>query len=305
MKVWGELDIVNLHTMNRHAPVAHYKQTHFDFGGLCNCNAARCETKHGSLRKANNNSNNHFPEVSMFEKENIRGAILFVMAGCCPECLCPGVQDLIKHDKGFAKLLESSRMAKTYAGGESDEVKGPETDQVGRVIEDGLVIPVKTCQRLFPQDRLFQEGNLDSDQLSCSTVNKIILSGRERFKSVIVPKGFYRTDGGEFVKVLSCISVGLGELPKSRKKRKLDNTLRDRLNIVDCQVFRLEDGKFEDIYEVLVSSRTCLMPAGCLARPEHILRHCTREDCPGSVVNQGECSHREEVVYLLNPFFLK
>ena len=77
VKVWGKLNILNVRTMNRHAPVAHYQETHDDFGGLTNCNAARKETKHGSLRKANKNSNNHFPEVSMLEKENVRYVVLF------------------------------------------------------------------------------------------------------------------------------------------------------------------------------------------------------------------------------------
>ena len=71
-KVWGKLEILNICTMNRHAPVAHYKETHEDFGGLCNCSGARCETKHACLRRANRNSNNHFPEVAMVEKENVR-----------------------------------------------------------------------------------------------------------------------------------------------------------------------------------------------------------------------------------------
>ena len=79
VKAWGELGIINIYTMNRHAPVVHYKETHNDFGGLCNVNAARFETKHGSLRKANRNSNNHFPEVAMFEKENIRCISLFLL----------------------------------------------------------------------------------------------------------------------------------------------------------------------------------------------------------------------------------
>lgn len=177
------------------------------------------------------------------------------------------------------------------------------TDQVGRVIDNELTISADICRDLFPSANFFSEAK--ADEISCATVDKITISGREKFRSVIVPGGWYRTNDGGYAKVLRCISVGPDVLPKSTKKRKRENLLADRFNIVECQMYRLEGSRFENTYEVLVSSGPVVMAASDLSRPEHVLRHCTRAGCPGSVVAQGTCTHVEEKVHLVNPFFLK
>ena len=176
-------------------------------------------------------------------------------------------------------------------------------DQVGLVLKSDLKISAAICREIFPTAEVFSTTSLVD--VPCVTVDKITLAGREKFRSVIVPMGWYRTDEGDYAKVIECVSVGVGSFSKSTAERKKLKLMTGRHQLVNCRIYRLNGDRLNSIYEIIEEVEGCAMAATSLSRPEHIIRHCTHVGCPGSIVNQGTCDHIDEVVYLVNPFFLK
>ena len=238
----------------------------------------------------------------------------------------PGLADIMRDDANFQNMMSCGEGVKTYAGTSDDEVQGASSDRAGRVIElislpsalmfegtkGDLVASVVSKITLAGRERYAADVTTGGWYRTLHSLVRVT-------RCFSVPAPATQSAANE-----AHIALGLAERREIECKRAADNAkkvasaaatratvavselanaaravknARDAREVfnefwVECESYKVGQGRFHEYYELLGNGVMSLVPARTIIRPEHVF---------ASSRNMG----LQPGTFLLNPFYLK